>query len=193
MPHDAPNVTARSVWKTLSRRAIGAALLNASVYKEVVADRKATGQAVGLVLVASVLGELRWLLSNDGPWATLGWMLWSLLASLLFFVFYTLLTFVAARLQQGKGSFGGLFRAIGFAHAIWLLVILQVLPLIGWVIPYTLSILVWVATIIAIREAMHLSTRQAVGTGVLGMLVFLLPAIAAAIAFPEAFKDFVLG
>jgi hypothetical protein len=43
---------------TFARRVLGAAILNRRIYEEVEADRRATGQAVGVVLLASVAGGI---------------------------------------------------------------------------------------------------------------------------------------
>ncbi|NOT25097.1 MAG: hypothetical protein HOP16_03240, partial [Acidobacteria bacterium] len=101
---------------TFARRMIGAALLDTRVYEEVEADRRGNGQAVVVVLLASVAAGIGlWRLSAPDPLtlaslivgAVVGWVAWAALTYL-----------VGTRLlpePQTNANLGELLRTIAFA------------------------------------------------------------------------------
>lgn len=156
----------------------GAALLHIDTYEEVEADQTATGQAAGvvaLVAIAQAIGS-----AGEGGFgifagvisALLGWLLWAGITYL-----------IGAKLFRGTATWGELLRTIGFAQTPGVLHVLGLIPVLGGII--RLGVLLWVliAGIIAIRQALDISTGRAILTAVLGWLVIILPlAIVAAVA-----------
>jgi hypothetical protein len=156
----------------------GAALLHVDTYEEVEADRTATGQAAGvvaLVAVAQAIGN-----AGEGGFgilsgvlsALLGWLLWAGITYL-----------IGAKLLGGTATWGELLRTIGFAQTPGVLHVLGIIPGLGGIIRYGVAIWVLNAGIIAIRQALDVSTGKAILTAGLGWLVIILPlAIVAAVA-----------
>ena len=156
----------------------GAALLHIDTYEEVEADHTATGQAAGvvaLVAIAQAIGG-----AGEGGFgifagvisALLGWLLWAGITYL-----------IGAKLFGGTATWGELLRTIGFAQTPGVLYVLGLIPVLGGIIRFGVAIWVLIAGIIAIRQALDVSTGKAILTAVLGWLVIILPlAIVAAVA-----------
>jgi hypothetical protein len=161
-----------------TNRMKGAALLHIDTYEEVEADQTATGQAAGvvaLVAIAQAIGG-----AGEGGFgifagvlsALLGWLLWAGITYL-----------IGAKLFGGIATWGELLRTIGFAQTPGVLHVLGIIPVLGGIIRFGVTIWVLIAGIIAIRQALDISTGKAILTAVLGWLVIILPlAIVAAVA-----------
>lgn len=148
----------------------GAAFLDIDTYEEVEADGGATGQAAGvvaLVAVAQAIGA-----SGLGPRgmvtgmlaALLGWLVWAGITYL-----------IGDKLLGGTATWGELLRTLGFAQAPGLLIILALIPILGWGVRLVVSVWVLVAGIIAIRQACDFGTGKAILTAVLGWLAIIIP------------------
>jgi hypothetical protein len=104
--------------------------------------------------------------------ALLGWLLWAGITYL-----------IGAKLFGGTATWGELLRTIGFAQTPGVLHVLGIIPVLGGIIRFGVAIWVLIAGIIAIRQALDISTGKAILTAVLGWLVIMLPlAIVAAVA-----------
>ena len=137
-----------------------ATLLDSQVYKEVVADRAAIGQAFLIVVLAGVATGVAFLGDTEetlgGPeaipaWIVLSFIGWIVLASVIYFV--------GAKLMAAPtthASWGALARAVGFAHTPIILRALGVLPgaAIGILIPLVAIVWLFVAMVMASREAL---------------------------------------
>jgi len=158
---------------SFTERIIGAAKLDVHVYEEVEADTRATGQATGVVLLASLAGGLG---SNSfgaeglssfiiGAIATLiGWVTWA-------FVTYIIGTRLLPE-SQTRADHGELMRTLGFAQSPGLLRIFGILPGVGPLVLSLTQIWLLVAMVIAIRQALdYHSTFRAVGVCLVGWVL----------------------
>ena len=148
----------------------GAALLHIDTYEEVEADKTATGQAAGVVVLVAIaqaiggageggLGILAGVVS-----ALLGWLLWAGITYL-----------IGAKLLGGTATWGELLRTIGFAQTPGVFHVFGIIPVLGGIIRFLVVIWVLIAGIIAIRQALDISTAKAILTAVLGWLVITIP------------------
>lgn len=150
---------------TFTERIVGAARVDPVIYNEVEHDTSATGQAamvVAFVAVCSAIGNL----GGGGPGmvgavvsALTGWLLWSGVTYL-----------IGDKLLGGTATWGELLRAVGFAHAPGFFLILAVVPFFGWLVRFVVGIWMLVCGIVAIREALDVSTAKAIITAILGWL-----------------------
>ena len=146
-------------------RMIAAATLDVSLYEEVEADSSATGQAalvVALAAIASAIGS-----AKEGPigaliGSLLGWAIWAGVTYL-----------IGKAVFKGTATWGELLRTLGFAQAPALLNVLGFIPLLGGLIKLLIGIWVLIAGIIAIRQALDISTGKAVVTAILGWLALM--------------------
>ena len=173
---------------TFARRMLGAAVLDTRIYEEVEADGRATGQAVGVVLLASVAGGIGLLglgvptpqsLAAGTVGALIGWMAWAALT-------YLIGTHFLPE-PQTKADVGELLRTIAFASAPGLLRVLGVVPVLGLPIYAIASIWMLLAMIVAVRQALdYKSTGRAIGVCVVGWALSLAVAAIIGIVFPAS-------
>jgi hypothetical protein len=155
---------------TFPRRMLGAAALNRRIYEEVEADGRATGQAVGVVLLASVAGGIGLLglgvpssqaLVSGIVGAFVAWTAW---ASLTYLIGTKLLPE-----PQTQADVGQLLRTTAFASAPGVLRLLGVIPFIGLTVYAIASVWMLLAMIVAVRQALdYRSTGRAVGVCLVG-------------------------
>jgi hypothetical protein len=156
--------------RSLMDRAIGAARLDVATYEEVEADRDATSQAAVVVAVAAVCSAIGSIGSGTTGMiggliaAFIGWLVWSGVTYL-----------IGTMLFGGTADWGELLRTIGFAQAPGVFYVLGIIPGLGGVIKLVVAIWVLVAGIIAIRQALDVSTGKAVLTAIVGWLALLIP------------------
>ena len=166
--------------RSIVDRMKGAATLDIATYEEVEADTTATGQAaavVGIVAVASAIGALRGGgLSIIGGLvaAFVGWLVWSGVTYL-----------IGAKVFGGTATWGELLRTIGFAQSPGVLLVLGLIPILGWLVRFVVWIWLLIAGVIAIRQALDFSTGKAVLTALLGWLCMMV--LVALLALPRAF------
>ncbi len=165
--------------RSLESRMIRAAKLDIDLYEEVEADTTANGQAFAAVFIASLssgLGAgLLGLWNDDGPnffvvvvlglaASLVGWLAWSVLA-------YGLGTTIFKG-PETSATVGELMRTIGFSNSPRVLGFLVFIPLIGLVISFAVSVWSLIAGVIAVRQALDFSTWRAIGTCVVGWIIY---------------------
>jgi hypothetical protein len=154
---------------TFVERMIGAARLNTNTYEEVEADRGATGQALGVVVLASVasgigMGQgLRGLVIGT-VLRLIGWAIWA-----------WLIYFIGTRWlpePDTNADAGQLLRTVGFATSPGVLRVLGIVPLLGELVFVVTAIWTLIAMVVAVRQALdYRSTGRAVGVCIIGWLV----------------------
>ena len=154
---------------TFVERMIGAAKLDARVYEEVEADRTATPQALGVVVLASLAGGLA---VGDGVRGLvvgtiaglIGWVVWAWLVYL-----------IGARWlpeSHTQTDTGELLRVIGFATSPSILRIIGIVPFLSLLVAAITAVWTLVAVVVAVRQALdYTSTGRAVGVCIIGWLV----------------------
>jgi hypothetical protein len=141
---------------------IGAAKLDVRIYEEVEGDTNATGQAMGVVLLAALANAIGSGLGGLGPFVVVGigaLIGWAISA----FTIYI----VGAKLwpeSQTRADVGELMRTMGFAQAPGLLRVLGSLPGVSSFVLFCISIWLLVTMVVAVRQALdYSSTPRAVG------------------------------
>jgi hypothetical protein len=149
----------------------GALMLDARTYRDVEQDTDANGQAAITVVLAALAAGIGYILSRDLVQNVLGTVISSVLQWLIFsFVAY----YVGASLfSTGQTSVtpGQVLRTIGFAQAPKLLLVLGIIPILGWVVGLIVFFWFIAAAIVALREAFEFDTGRAVGTGLVALVV----------------------
>jgi hypothetical protein len=158
------------VRRSLVERAMAAARLDASAFEEVEADETATSQAATIVMIAALAsgighisgGVVQAVISVIA--ALIGWILWSVITY-----------FIGVTLFKGTATVGELLRTLGFAQAPGVLYVLAIIPILGALVSFAVAVWILIAGIIAIRQALDISTGKAVITAIIGWLVLLIP------------------
>ena len=170
---------ARPPPRSFLERLRGALTLDATVYEEAEHYPEALGQALTVVLLAALargLGELREATFVSGVIGGLaGWILG-----------VTIIWLIGVVILRNTSDFPELLRTLGFASAPYLLHVLRVLPL-GSAEPL-LAFAVWglglVAWVVAVRQALDVSTAYALGVCLVAAIpnLFVVIAISAPLA-----------
>ena len=165
------------------RTMIRAAMLRPDAYEEVEANKSATIQAMAIVVLVSIatgIGATGLVLEGqEMAQLGLGDIMSGVLRSLMGWALLALITFVVgAKLlpsPETKANWGELARTLGFAQTAGLLYLGGVIPGIGPFIFLLGFLMVLVASIIAIRQALdYSSTLRAVVVGVISYIPYVL-------------------
>ncbi len=152
-------------------RMIRAAMLDAQLYEEVEADKGALGQAMAVVVLASIAGGIGsgrlggltgFFIGTVG--ALIGWFIW---AALTYFIGTKILPEPTT-----KADVGELLRTTGFSSSPGLIRVLGLIPGITGIVFLVSGVWMLTAMIIAVRQALdYRSTFRAVGVCVIGWVV----------------------
>lgn len=161
-------------------RVIGAARLDVATYEEVEADPSALGQAMAVVVLASLASGLGSSLATGGHgvsvlagmiFSVIGWFVWALITYL-----------VGTRIlptPETRSDLGEMLRTTGFSAVPGTLGILGFVPLIGGLVLFVAWLWQLAAMVVAVRQALdYTSTSRAVGVCLIGFAAYLLIAVA---------------
>ena len=152
---------------SFQNRIIRASMLDSNLYEEVEADKSTQGQAMAVVVLASIAGGIA--LNTGG----LSGIITGIMASLASWYVWAYLTyFIGTKFlpePQTIADLGELLRTIGFASSPGLLRVFCVIPGVGMLVYSISSVWMLVAMIIAVRQALdYNSTLRAVLVCVIG-------------------------
>ncbi len=152
-------------------RMIRAAMLDAQLYEEVEADKGALGQAMGVVVLASIAGGV-----GSGRLGGLtGFFIGTVGALIAWFIWAALTYFIGTRIlpePTTRADVGELLRTTGFSSSPGLIRVLGLVPGITGIVFLVSGIWMLIAMIIAVRQALdYRSTLRAVGVCVIGWIV----------------------
>jgi hypothetical protein len=156
---------------SLVDRMMGAARLDVKTYEEVEADQTALGQAMTVVVLSAVaagIGSSMRMGVNGlilvAIISLVGWFIWALLTWLIG-------TKVLPE-PTTHADIGQMLRTIGFSASPGVLQVLGIIPYLGVLISFVISVWMLVAMVIAVRQALdYSSTGRAVGVVFIGWLV----------------------
>ncbi|CAA9545616.1 MAG: hypothetical protein AVDCRST_MAG70-482 [uncultured Thermomicrobiales bacterium] len=171
---------------SLVQRMIGAARLDVPTYEEIEHDEGATPQAAIVVVIVSLATAIGSLGNDD---ATAGFVS-GLISSLLGWVIgAALVYFVGTRLLAGaatQATLGQVLRTMGFASTAGILSVFGFITFVGPIIAFIGPVLVMVATFIAIRQSLDISTGRAAAVAVAAIVVQIIVAAILALIFGVA-------
>lgn len=159
-------------------RMIRAARLDPAIYNELEGDLSASGQALLVVILASLatgIGNGIRLSMRGYPGEAVAGVITGLITALIgFAVFVTLVYFVGTRLFGGTATPGEILRPLGFAYTPQLLGFFTFIPVLGGLAAFIGIIWGWVASVIAVREALDFDTGKAVLTIIVSAIAMVL-------------------
>ena len=156
--------------RSIVDRMRGAAMLDVATYEEVENDLNATGQAATVVAIVAVCSAIGGIKGGAGGviagliGSLLGWLIWAGVTYI-----------VGTKLFGGTATWGELLRTLGFAQSPGVLMILGIIPGIGGLLRFAISIWMLAAGIIAIRQALDVTTGKAVLTAIVSWLCAMIP------------------
>jgi hypothetical protein len=150
---------------TITERMVGALRLQDAVYEEVEADQKATGEAAFIIVATSLVsGAVNGVLTgvSSGFFGALG--------SFIGWAFYAWVAYIVGVKifpgPQTKSSWGELARTLGYANTARFLIIFELVPGLAAVVRTVVGLWVLVATIVALRAALDITTARAIGIAI---------------------------
>lgn len=154
-------------------RFVGAMKLDVRTFEEIEQDPTAMGQAVTVVVIAAVASGIGNLFYGGLRHIVLG-----VFAALIGYAAWAgLVFFIGTRLMpepQTKTDFAETFRVVGFAAAPGVFKVLGIIPFLGWLIGFVVSIWMLVAMVVAVRQVLdYTDTVRAVVVCVIGFIVYL--------------------
>jgi hypothetical protein len=162
-------------------RVIGAIRLDPATYEEVEHDTDATWQAALVVAVAAIFSGVG---SSHGD--TRG-LFGGVLAAVIFWAIFALFAYlVGAYLLRGpqtSATFGEVLRALGFSYSPSLIAILGLIPGIGFLFTFIAAVWSLIASVIALRQALEVSTGRAVAVVVVAVLAMVVVLVVIAAVF----------
>lgn len=165
-----PGEEAQAVRRSFGERLLGALRLDASVFEEVEHDPEALGQAAGVVALAAVANAVGGAVHGGSAGllagvigAFIGWALGT-----------AVVWAIGVKLFGHTSDYPELLRTLGFASAPEVLLVLGVIPIGAlWVLlRLAVTVLLIVAYVVAVRQALDVSTGRAVFVCVLAVLAW---------------------
>ena len=152
-------------------RMIRAAMLDPKLYEEVEADRGALGQAMGVVVLASIAGGV-----GSGRLGGFTGIFFGVIVALVAWFIWAGLTYLIGTKilpeAQTRADIGELLRTTGFSSSPGLLRVLGFIPGITWIVFFISGVWMLAAMVIAVRQALdYRSTFRAAGVCVIGWVV----------------------
>ena len=152
-------------------RIVRAAKLDINLYEEVEADKRAMGQAMGVVVLSSLAAGI----GSIGTMGVKGIVIGAITALIAWYVWAYITYFIGVKIlpePQTKADHGELLRTIGFSSSPGLLRILAIIPGISGIVFTITSIWMLTAMVIAVRQALdYQSTLRAVGVCIIGWVI----------------------
>ena len=144
------------------QRMIRAAKLDVDLYEMVENDRGYTGEAFFIVVLTGLLSGIGlWL----GPGEFWGSVVGGVIGAVIGWVIWAFLTDVIGRKLGGTADTGEMLRVLGYASSP---MALGVIPWLGLVA----AIWTLVAAVVAVRQGLDFTTGKAIGTLLIGFLVY---------------------
>jgi hypothetical protein len=157
---------------TFADRVKGVLFLDVKTFEEIEANKTANGQALVVVIAASLaaglgagiqLGVIGLLRETIG--ALVGWVMW---AGVTWVIGSKLLPEPQTRTDMGE-----LLRVIGFAYAPQLFAFFAFIPFLSGIVSTVVAFWLLAATILAVRQALdYVSTLRAAAVVLIGWLIF---------------------
>lgn len=157
---------------TFGERYVGAMQAKVATFEEVERDTSAMGQAVTVIVIAAVASGI-----GSIYYEGLGGVVGTLLASLLGYAAWAGIVFlVGTKLMADtntKADFPEVFRVVGFAAAPGIINVLGIIPFLGWLIKFAVSIWMLVVMVVAVRQVLdYTDTMKAVIVCVIGWIAY---------------------
>ena len=158
---------------SLPERMVGAMKADVKTFQELEADPNALGQAVIVIVIAAVAS----MIGNIFRGGITGGLL-SLVTSLIGYAVWTvMIVLIGTKLMPEpttKADFAEGFRVIGFTASPGVFSVLAIIPFLGPVIQFLISIWMLVIGVIAVREVLDYSnTGRAIIVCVIAMIIYL--------------------
>jgi hypothetical protein len=160
-------------WKrAFPDRLVAAIRLDATVFDEVEHDEEAIGQAAAVIVLASIAQGLGAIQAPSIP-VLLGGLIGVTVAGILGWVVGSaLIWLIGVKLMGCTADYGEVLRTMGFASAPKILLLIGVLPLgaAAYLLGFLVLVLTTVASVLAVRQALDVTTGRAIVVCIVAMV-----------------------
>lgn len=154
---------------SFSDRIVGVLRLVAPTYREIARDTTATTQAMGVVAAVAVAAAIGG--AGDGVKGIIG----RAVGAIIWWIIFSVATWFVGTKIMGATDIGGgpgrVLRTSGFAQIPNILNVLGFIPVLGWIASVVGAIWALITGIMAVREALDVSTGKAIVTAVVAWLL----------------------
>ncbi len=158
-------------WGPLALRSV---LLDPWAYQTVIADASMTAPAVLIGLVASLLATI---------FAPEGWRWQTFASRVVLWLLMTILLFAAGRLLTRRGTYSATLRAVGFAHATYVFLLMGVVPTLRPLSLFVTAAVSFLAVWLAAAQAHQTRGWKTLLLPVVALLVFVVGAFVITVLF----------
>jgi len=146
---------------SIGDRMLGALRLQDAAYEDIEADEKATGEAAFIIVATSLVSG-----AVNGVLTGAGGGFFGALGSLIGWAFYAWVAYlVGVKLFPGpqtKSSWGELARTLGYANTARFFIVFELIPGLAALTRTIVALWVLVATVVALRAALDITTARAI-------------------------------
>lgn len=138
---------------SFGERVIGAMKLDANTFEEIERDPTAMSQTVGVIALAAVSAGI----GNIWYGGITGIVTGMIVMLIQYAVWALMIWVIGTKLMPDPGTKADLpetFRVIGFAAAPWLLGVITIVPLLGWLIMFLLWIWSIAVMVVAVKQVL---------------------------------------
>jgi hypothetical protein len=161
------------VMASLGERMIGAMKADVRTFEEIEADPNALGQAVTVIVIAGVAALIGNIFRN-GLMAGVGGLLMALVGYAVWTVLVVLIGTKMMPEPATKADFNEGFRVIGFAAAPGIFNVLMIIPFLGPLIGFVISLWSLVIMVVAVRTVLdYSSTGRAIIVCLIGWVIYM--------------------
>jgi hypothetical protein len=158
---------------SLTERMVGAMKADVKTFQEIEADPNAMGQAITVIVIAGVASLIGNIFRSG-----LGGGIMALIVSLIGYAIWSLMiVLIGTKIMPEpttKADFAEGFRVIGFTAAPGVFNVLAIIPFLGPLISFFISIWMLVIGVIAVREVLDYSnTGRAIVVCVIAFIIYL--------------------
>jgi hypothetical protein len=163
---------------TFGERIVGAAKLDPNTFEDIERDPSAIGQAVGVIGLAALASGL----ANIWYGGITGLITGFIMSMVAYSVWAVAVWVIGTKLMPDPATKADLpetFRVVAFAAAPWMLAIITIIPLLGWLLMLIVYPIAWLWSmaimVIAVRQVLdYTDTTKAIIVVVIGFVAFML-------------------
>jgi hypothetical protein len=169
----------------LTDQMIRASRLDVNLYEEVERDTTQTNNALTVVVISAVAAGIGAAISQamaspppGAPAAAAGCggivlgLIFGVIAALVGWAIWTAIVYyIGTSMFGGTATWGEVLRTVGFANAPGVLRVLIFIPVLGGLINLLVSIWLIVTTVVAVRQALDITTGKAIIVSIIGGIV----------------------
>lgn len=158
--------------RSFTDRIVGVLRLEPAAFEDVEHDTEATMQAAAVVAVASILSGIG--AAQNGLNGLIGGVISSLVVWAIYALFVYIVGTMILKGPDTSADFGQILRPLGFSFAPYAFAVLGIIPAIGGLLAFLAGIWSVIASVIAVRESLEVTTGRAVAIVIVAFIAMVI-------------------